>query len=98
MRLLTCPARALLAASALMCASSCATPAPTRISSPSAAIFTPEAKPVPSLSILRDNDGEALRQHQRDKDEWGQRGWDRLNAVCQWFEEQGVEGLSCRGD
>lgn len=90
--------RVLLAVSVSMSASSCATPAPTRLSSPSAGIFTQEAKPVPSLNILRDNDGEALRQHQRDKDEWGQRGWDRLDAVCHWFEEQGVEGLPCRGD
>lgn len=53
---------------------------------------------MPSVQILRDNSGEGLRQHQRDKDEWGQRGWDRLNDVCLWFQEQGVEGLPCRPD
>ncbi len=53
---------------------------------------------MPSTDILRSDDAEALRRHQRDKDEWGQRGWDRLNDVCLWFAEQGVEGLPCTVD
>lgn len=53
---------------------------------------------MPSADILRSDDAEALRRHQRDKDEWGQRGWDRLNDVCLWFDEQGVEGLPCNAD
>ncbi|CAA9548588.1 MAG: hypothetical protein AVDCRST_MAG23-2771 [uncultured Sphingosinicella sp.] len=41
------------------------------------------------------DDEEGYRQHQRNKDEWGQRGWDALNRVCRWFEDQGVSALPC---
>ena len=92
------PMRALLAASVSICASSCATPAPTRLSSPSAAIFTPEAKPVPPIAVLLNDDAEGVRRHQRDKDDWGQRGWDRVRLICLWFADQGVEGLPCSDD
>lgn len=52
---------------------------------------------MPSVAILLNDDGEAARQHQRDKDDWGSRGWDRVDALCHWFADQGVAGLPCRG-
>jgi hypothetical protein len=61
-------------------------------------MFEQERKPLPDIAILRDNSEEGNRQHQRNKDEWGQRGWDKLNDVCRWFNEQGVKGLPCRVD
>lgn len=61
-------------------------------------MFEQERKPLPDVAILQQNSEEGNRQHQRNKDEWGQRGWDKLNDVCLWFEEQGVKGLPCRGD
>lgn len=90
--------KACLVASVSMFASSCATPGPIRLSSPSAQTFQQEPKPVPSIDILVNDDGEALRRHQRDKDDWGQRGWDRVNAICHWFQEQGVDDLPCTPD
>lgn len=61
-------------------------------------MFEQERKPLPDVAILQQNSEEGNRQHQRNKDEWGQRGWDKLNDVCLWFEEQGVKGLPCRHD
>jgi hypothetical protein len=45
--------------------------------------------------VVIDNDEEGYRQHQEDKDQWGERGWAALNRVCVWFQEQGVAGLPC---
>lgn len=90
--------KVLLIASASISVASCATPGPTRLSSPSAVMFVQEDKPVPDLAILRQDSQEGYRQHQKNKDEWGQRGWDKLNDVCRWFEDQGVKGLPCKGD
>ena len=53
---------------------------------------------MPAVEILLNDDGEGARRHQRDKDDWGRRGWDRLNAVCLWFADQGVESLPCTAD
>ncbi len=53
---------------------------------------------MPDVAILINDDAEAFRRHQWDKDEWGQRGWDRVEAICLWFALQGVEHLPCRGD
>jgi hypothetical protein len=61
-------------------------------------MFEQESKPVPDIAILQLDSEEGYRQHQRNKDEWGQRGWDRLNDVCRWFDEQGVKGLPCKRD
>lgn len=61
-------------------------------------MFEQEAKPVPDIVILQHDSEEGYRQHQRNKDEWGQRGWNRLNDVCRWFEEQGTKGLPCKRD
>lgn len=61
-------------------------------------MFEQEGKPIPDIAILRQNSEEGNRRHQRNKDEWGQRGWDKLNDACLWFEEQGVKGLPCRHD
>jgi hypothetical protein len=58
-------------------------------------MFEQEAKPVPDIAILRNNSEEGYRQHQRDKDEWGARGWAKVNDLCLWFQEQGVEELRC---
>lgn len=92
------PTRVLAIVSASICVASCTTPGSPRLSSPSAVMFVQEAKPVPDVAILRQNSEEGYRQHQRNKDEWGQRGWDRLNDVCRWFEDQGVKGLPCKVD
>lgn len=93
-----CLMKALLLVSVSISVSSCATVERTRISSPNASAFRLEPKPVPSIDILRDNSGEAYRQHQRDKDDWGERGWARVNDLCLWFAAQGVEGLPCMED
>lgn len=95
MRLPTFLAPALLTASASIFATSCGQPEPIRLSSPAPAAFKQERKPVPDLAILINDDEEGQRQHQRDKDEWGERGWNALNRVCLWFEDQGVAGLPC---
>lgn len=87
--------RGLLAASVLIFASSCATPGPTQVLSPNAATFIQEPRPVPDIAVLTGNSAEGYRQHQRDKDEWGQRGWDRVNDLCLWFDDMGVDGLPC---
>jgi hypothetical protein len=52
---------------------------------------------MPALdpAVVINDDEEGYRQHQRDKDEWGQRGWDALNRVCLWFQDQGATGLPC---
>jgi len=59
-------------------------------------MFEQEAKPVPDIAILRGNSEEGYRQHQRDKDEWGARGWAKVNDLCLWFQEQGASELPCR--
>lgn len=56
---------------------SCGQPEPIRLSSPAPAAFKHEKKPVPDRRILIENDEEGARQHQRNKDEWGERGWQR---------------------
>jgi hypothetical protein len=50
---------------------------------------------VPSIEVLLNDDAEGARRHQRDKDDWGQRGWDRVGLICLWFADQGVRGLPC---
>lgn len=96
MRPYICRRRALLAASASICAASCSTPATTSLSSPSAQTFVQEPKPAPDLRVLMEDDGEGYRRYQGAKDRWGEEGWARLNDVCVWFVEQGVEGLPCK--
>lgn len=61
-------------------------------------MFEQEAKPVPDIAILRENSEEGNRQHQRNKDEWGARGWGKVKDLCLWFEEQGIKGLPCKPD
>lgn len=61
-------------------------------------MLSQEPKPVPDVAILTANDGEGFRRHQRDKDDWGQRGWDRVKDLCLWFADQGVADLPCRGE
>ncbi len=95
MRLPTSLRAALLIASGSTLVASCATTAPIRLSSPAPAAFQQEPRPKLNPQVVIDNDEEGFRQHQRDKDEWGQRGWDALNRVCQWFDDQGVKGLPC---
>jgi hypothetical protein len=87
---------ALALASASMLVASCGHKEPIRLSSPAPAAFEQEPRPKLNPQVVIDDDEEGFRQHQRDKDEWGQRGWDALNRVCLWFEDQGVEGLPCR--
>lgn len=89
---------ALALGSASIFVTSCAQQGSPRLSSPSAVMFEQEPKPVPAITILQQNSEEGYRQHQRNKDEWGQRGWNRLNDVCRWFEDQGVKGLPCKVD
>jgi hypothetical protein len=81
-----------------MLAASCATKEPIRLSSPAPAAFEQEAKPKLDPNVVINNDEEGLRRHQEDKDEWGQRGWNALNRVCLWFQDQGVKALPCRPD
>lgn len=95
---LICLMRAFLLVSASMFVASCAKPGPTRLSSPSAQLFAQEPKPVPDVAILTADSAEGYRQHQRNKDEWGQRGWDKVNDLCRWFDDQGVKGLPCKRD
>ncbi len=95
MRLRTCLAPALLIASASTLATSCAPKERLRPSSPAPAAFRQEPRPKLSPSVVINNDEEGYRQHQRDKDEWGERGWSALNRVCLWFSDQGVTGLPC---
>lgn len=86
---------ALLPASALMLAFSCGDKPSLKLSSPAPAAFQKEPRPTLDPQVVIADDEEGLRQHQRDKDEWGQRGWDALDRVCLWFVDQGVTGLPC---
>jgi hypothetical protein len=95
---LVCLMKVCLLASALIFVASCAKPGPTRLSSPSAQLFAQEPKPVPDVVILTADSAEGYRQHQRNKDEWGARGWAKVNDLCLWFEDQGVNGLPCKPD
>lgn len=87
--------RASLVASVSICVSSCATVERTRLSYPSAEIFEQEQRPVATIDILLNDDAEAYRRWQRDKDDWGRRGWDRVWLLCRWFADQGVSNLPC---
>lgn len=98
MRPTICRLRALLAASASICAASCTTPATTSLSSPSAQTIVQEPRPTPDLRVLLEDDDEGYRRYQGAKDRWGEEGWARLNDVCVWFAEQGVEELPCKAD
>jgi hypothetical protein len=95
MRLHTFLAPALLLASASMLATSCGPKERIRLSSPPPAAFSQEARPKLDPQVVIQNDEEGFRGHQRDKDEWGQRGWAALDRVCHWFQDQGVTGLPC---
>lgn len=66
-----------------------------RISSPAPAAFKQEPQPKLDPLVVINDDEEGYRRHQRDKDEWGARGWQALNRVCLWFKDQGVTGLPC---
>ena len=85
MRHLTFPMSLFLVVSVSIFVTSCARPASTRLLSPGAGTFRQEPKPVPPIAILTHDSAELARQHQRDKDEWGAEGWNRLNDVCLWF-------------
>ena len=95
MRHLTFPMSLFLVVSVSIFVTSCARPASTRLLSPGAGTFRQEPKPVPPIAILTHDSAELARQHQRDKDEWGAEGWNRLNDVRLWFGDQGVTGLPC---
>jgi hypothetical protein len=98
MRRLTFLTQALLIASASTLAASCGAPEPIRLSSPAPAAFRQEPRPALDPQVVINDDEEGFRRFQRDKDEWGERGWQALNRVCLWFEDQGVEGLPCTGE
>jgi len=66
-----------------------------RISSPAPVAFKQEAPPKLDPLVVINDDEEGYRQHQRDRDEWGARGWQALERVCLWFADQGVVGLPC---
>jgi hypothetical protein len=87
---------ALLLASASMLATSCGDKEPIRLSYPAPAAFKQEPRPQLDPNVVINDDEEGFRQHQRDKDEWGQRGWDALNNVCLWFKDQGATELPCK--
>ncbi len=95
MRLRTFLAPALLLASASTLATSCGQPEPIRLSSPAPSAFKQEPKPKLDPNVVINDDEEGFRQHQRNKDEWGERGWQALNRVCLWLGDQGAAGLPC---
>lgn len=62
---------------------------------PAPAAFEQEARPKLDPNVVIDDDEEGYRRHSRDVEDWGRRGWDALNRVCLWFDDQGVDGLPC---
>lgn len=69
---------------------SCATPVGTY---PPAEDLRVEAKPVPPIEVLTSR--EAGEKHDNAVEAWGEAGWAQVSRLCRFFDEMGMEGLSC---
>jgi hypothetical protein len=52
-----------------------------------------EPKPVPSIDIL--TSAQAAAKHNIAIETWGQKGWDRVKAVCVWAKARGMTDAPC---
>jgi hypothetical protein len=52
-----------------------------------------EPKPTPSVDIL--TSAQANAEHNIRIETWGQKGWDRVKAVCLWAKERGMTDSPC---
>jgi hypothetical protein len=60
---------------------------------PPASLLGAEPKPVPTVEIL--TSAQANAEHNIRIESWGQKGWDRVKALCVWAKERGAPDLTC---
>jgi hypothetical protein len=77
----------------LLGAPGCAKPASALQTYPPAELLGAELKPVPSIDIL--TSAQASAKHNIAIETWGQKGWDRVKAVCVWAKERGMTEAPC---